>query len=58
VKPWLQINEKSPHLQVNEGEEIYTPGGRFNGLLALLILAALVVPWIVGLVSIIRWLFS
>jgi hypothetical protein len=57
-KPWLQINQKSPHLKVNEGERINTPGGRFNGLLAVLVLLVLIVPWIVGIVALLRWILK
>jgi hypothetical protein len=57
-KPWLQINQKSPHLQVNEGERISTPGGRYNALLAVLVLLVLIVPWIIGIVTLLRWVFK
>jgi hypothetical protein len=52
-RSWLQINQKSPHFQINEGEQVSTPGGRFNSLLAVLILIVLIVPWVIGAI----WLF-
>ena len=55
-RSWLQINQKSPHLQINEGERVITPGGRFNGLLAALILFVLLVPWVIGAICLLRWI--
>ncbi len=55
-RSWLQINQKSPHFQINEGERVITPGGRFNGLLAALMLLVLIVPWLIGVVCLLRWL--
>ncbi len=54
---WLQINQKSPHFQINEGEQVITPGGRFNSLLAALILIVLIVPWVIGAIWLLRWIF-
>jgi hypothetical protein len=56
-QPWLQINQKSPHFQVNEGERVVTPGGRFNSLLAVLMLIILIVPWIIGVICVLRMIF-
>jgi hypothetical protein len=48
---------KSPHFQINEGERVSTPGGRFNSLLALLILIVLIVPWVIGAIWLLRRIF-